>query len=118
MEPEQHEVSVMLTEPASRPTIHSSVPHQRQDPHKALADLALLTLRNAEIGVGLSSRADYVSKAGYTLLSKGWRASRLSKAIQQETENWLITVVSMIQGPTLPAKARPVGAGSRSLQDQ
>jgi hypothetical protein len=60
----------MLIESASCPTTRSSVPHQGQDPHKAFADLALCPLRSAEIAVGLSSCADYVSKADHTLLSK------------------------------------------------
>jgi hypothetical protein len=71
MEPKHWEVAGMLTESASRPTTHSSVPHQRQDQPMVLADPALLALRNAETAVGLSSRADYVSKAGHALLSKG-----------------------------------------------
>lgn len=60
----------MLTGSASLPTARSSVPHQRQDTHKALADLALLTLCYAEIAVCLSSCPDHVSKAGHSLLFK------------------------------------------------
>jgi hypothetical protein len=39
------------------------------------------------------------------------------RAIQQATENWLTTVGSMLQGPPLPSKVCPVGAGRRSFQE-
>lgn len=64
------ELPGMLTEFASRPTACSSRSHQRRDPHKALANLALLTLRYAEIAVGLSSCGDHASKVDHTLLSR------------------------------------------------
>jgi hypothetical protein len=69
-EPEHQKAPGILTESVSRPTIRLSVLHQRQDLHKALADLALLALRNADDVVGPSSRVDCVNSAGHTTLSR------------------------------------------------
>ncbi len=60
----------MLTESASRPAAHSSVLHPHQDPHKELANCALLIPRYAKIAVGPGSYPDYVSRVNHTLLSK------------------------------------------------
>jgi hypothetical protein len=109
----------MLIESASRPTTRSSVPHQGQDLHKALADLALYPLRSAEIAAGPSSPTDHASKAGYTFCSaKGRRASRLFGALQRETESRLTAAASMIQGSALPSMVRPAGAGGRSFRNR